>query len=151
MDTPHISSPLIFRLFYGALEQKNTSMRIIELASSAQSLYIRPPVTQALECFDKKDQSFLTTLNSATARMAKLVDAWDLKSPVRKDVPVRLRVRAPNKSRACMRFFMRAFFFQKFKGRNFLLHPHTACRISSPIRSSANGQFYPNDWLSPAK
>ncbi len=41
------------------------------------------------------------TLHRATARMAKLVDAWDLKSPVRKDVPVRPRLRAPNKSRAC--------------------------------------------------
>ncbi len=29
--------------------------------------------------------------------MAKLVDAWDLKSPARKGVPVRFRVRAPSK------------------------------------------------------
>ena len=43
--------------------------------------------------------------------MAKLVDAWDLKSPVRKDVPVRFRLRAPNKSRACMRFFVQALCF----------------------------------------
>ena len=43
--------------------------------------------------------------------MAKLVDAWDLKSPVRKDVPVRFRLRAPNKSGACMRFFMQALCF----------------------------------------
>jgi hypothetical protein len=33
----------------------------------------------------------------ATARMAKLVDARDLKSLVRKDVPVRPRLRAPFK------------------------------------------------------
>ena len=33
--------------------------------------------------------------HSATARMAKLVDAWDLKSPARKGVPVRFRLRAP--------------------------------------------------------
>ncbi len=35
--------------------------------------------------------------NRATARMAKLVDAWDLKSPARKGVPVRFRLRAPSK------------------------------------------------------
>lgn len=29
--------------------------------------------------------------------MAKLVDAWDLKSPARKGVPVRFRLRAPSK------------------------------------------------------
>ena len=34
--------------------------------------------------------------NRATARMAKLVDAWDLKSPARKGVPVRFRLRAPS-------------------------------------------------------
>lgn len=40
----------------------------------------------------------------ATARMAKLVDAWDLKSPARKGVPVRFRLRAPSISRACTVF-----------------------------------------------
>jgi hypothetical protein len=37
-----------------------------------------------------------TRLDRATARMAKLVDAWDLKSPARKGVPVRFRLRAPS-------------------------------------------------------
>lgn len=31
--------------------------------------------------------------------MAKLVDAWDLKSPARKGVPVRFRLRAPSKTK----------------------------------------------------
>ena len=35
-------------------------------------------------------------LHRAAARMAKLVDAWDLKSPARKGVPVRFRLRAPS-------------------------------------------------------
>ena len=35
----------------------------------------------------------------------------DLKSPVRKDVPVRFRLRAPNKSRVCTRFFVQALCF----------------------------------------
>ena len=35
--------------------------------------------------------------------MAKLVDAWDLKSPARKGVPVRFRLRAPYISRVCER------------------------------------------------
>ena len=50
-------------------------------------------------------------LHSATARMAKLVDAWDLKSPARKGVPVRFRVRAPSISRACRRFACRPWLF----------------------------------------
>ena len=46
-------------------------------------------------------------LHRATARMAKLVDAWDLKSPARKGVPVRFRLRAPSqKSRVCGRKLM---------------------------------------------
>ena len=49
--------------------------------------------------------------HSATARMAKLVDAWDLKSPARKGVPVRFRLRAPPISRACMRYLMQALSF----------------------------------------
>ena len=86
-------------------------MDVIELASEAQALYIRPPVTQALEYFAPESTFLRDPLYSATARMAKLVDAWDLKSPVRKDVPVRFRLRAPNKSRACMRFFVQALCF----------------------------------------
>ena len=54
-------------------------------------------------------------LYSATARMAKLVDAWDLKSPVRKDVPVRFRLRAPNKSRAFTLSACRPFVFCSVK------------------------------------
>ena len=69
---------------------------------------------------------FPTLLHRATARMAKLVDAWDLKSPARKGVPVRFRVRAPNKSRACMRFACRPFVFSPQKNR--------------PLRNSV---FYP--------
>ena len=51
---------------------------------------------------------FPSLLHRATARMAKLVDAWDLKSPARKGVPVRFRVRAPYISRACVINFMQA-------------------------------------------
>ena len=47
----------------------------------------------------------------ATARMAKLVDAWDLKSPARKGVPVRFRLRAPYKTKGCMRYLMQPFLF----------------------------------------
>ena len=87
----------------------------LQLASSRKPLYIHPPVTQAWVLRFSKTRRF-DALHRATARMAKLVDAWDLKSPVRKDVPVRFRLRAPNKSRACMRFFMQAlcFLFRNF-------------------------------------
>ena len=40
--------------------KKSTEMDAIELASSVQALYIRPPVTQALEYFDPEAPSFLT-------------------------------------------------------------------------------------------
>src|SRR3546814_16712738 len=40
-------------------------------------------------------QADVHKVDRATARMAKLVDAWDLKSPARKGVPVRFRLRAP--------------------------------------------------------
>lgn len=43
------------------------------------------------------DFADVSMANRATARMAKLVDAWDLKSPARKGVPVRFRLRAPSK------------------------------------------------------
>src|SRR3546814_224715 len=42
-------------------------------------------------------QADVHKVDRATARMAKLVDAWDLKSPARKGVPVRFRLRAPSK------------------------------------------------------
>ena len=82
----------------------------LQLASSRKPLYIHPPVTQAWVLRFSKTRRF-DALHRATARMAKLVDAWDLKSPVRKDVPVRFRLRAPNKSGACMRFFVQALCF----------------------------------------
>ncbi|CAD0263396.1 hypothetical protein DENIT_110125 [Pseudomonas veronii] len=44
---------------------------------------------------DARIYIFPTLLHRAAARMAKLVDAWDLKSPARKGVPVRFRLRAP--------------------------------------------------------
>ena len=66
----------------------------LQLASSRKPLYIHPPVTQAWVLRFSKTRRF-DALHRATARMAKLVDAWDLKSPVRKDVPVRFRLRAP--------------------------------------------------------
>ena len=50
------------------------------------------------------------TLHRATARMAKLVDAWDLKSPARKGVPVRFRLRAPYISRVCERKLSKPLF-----------------------------------------
>ena len=95
----------------------------LKLASSHKPLYIRPPVTQATGLRFSKPSRF-DSLHSATARMAKLVDAWDLKSPVRKDVPVRFRLRAPNKSRACMRFFVQAlcFLFRNFESCSAILH-----------------------------
>ena len=47
-------------------------------------------------CFTGKGCIYFHPLiHRATARMAKLVDAWDLKSPARKGVPVRFRLRAP--------------------------------------------------------
>ena len=46
---------------------------------------------------DFADFADVAMANRATARMAKLVDAWDLKSPARKGVPVRFRLRAPSK------------------------------------------------------
>ena len=88
----------------------------LQLASSRKPLYIHPPVTQAWVLRFSKTRRF-DALHRATARMAKLVDAWDLKSPVRKDVPVRFRLRAPNKSRACMRFFMQALCFCSVKSQ----------------------------------
>lgn len=67
-----------------------------ELASPERDVYISPSAAQASELPDR----YLTVfrlLHRATARMAKLVDAWDLKSPARKGVPVRFRLRAPSK------------------------------------------------------
>lgn len=52
-----------------------------------------------------------TRLDRATARMAKLVDAWDLKSPARKGVPVRFRLRAPYKTKGCVRYLKQPFLF----------------------------------------
>jgi hypothetical protein len=51
-----------------------------KLASPERDVYISPSAAQASELPD----GYLTVfrlLHRATARMAKLVDAWDLKSP----------------------------------------------------------------------
>ena len=81
-----------------------------ELASPGSDVYISRSaaeacVLSALRACRWKQQ------HSATARMAKLVDAWDLKSPARKGVPVRFRLRAPSISRACMTYLMQALIF----------------------------------------
>lgn len=69
---------------------------LCELASPERDVYISPSVAQASELPDRY-WSVFRPLYRATARMAKLVDAWDLKSPARKGVPVRFRLRAPSK------------------------------------------------------
>ena len=66
-----------------------------ELASLGRDVYISPSAAQASELPDRYWPG-LRLLYRATARMAKLVDAWDLKSPARKGVPVRFRLRAPS-------------------------------------------------------
>lgn len=66
-------------------------------------------------------------LHRATARMAKLVDAWDLKSPARKGVPVRFRLRAPYISRA-----------YRFRGKPFLLG--ASFRVYTVSVSRARGE-----------
>ena len=83
---------------------------VAQLASSGLDVYISPPAAWVNERAGGYIQwAFYST--RATARMAKLVDAWDLKSPVREDVPVRFRLRAPNKSRACTLSACRPFVF----------------------------------------
>ena len=72
---------------------------VSKLASPGGDVYIRPLVAQAsVSGRLARHEPLRRLLHRATARMAKLVDAWDLKSPARKGVPVRFRLRAPNKS-----------------------------------------------------
>ena len=78
--------------------------------------------------------------------MAKLVDAWDLKSPARKGVPVRFRVRAPNKSRACMRFFVQAlcFLHRKNSDRSAILDFHPFSWRPANVPKIKTPQAQPN-------
>ena len=69
-------------------------MGVCKLASPGRDVYISSSAAQASELTDHH-LSAIRLPDRATARMAKLVDAWDLKSPARKGVPVRFRLRAP--------------------------------------------------------
>ena len=62
----------------------------------------RPGISSRTPAFER--------LNAFRRALAAFTNGG-LTPPVRKDVPVRFRLRAPNKSRACMRFFVQAFVF----------------------------------------
>ena len=81
---------------------------------------------------------FPTLLHRATARMAKLVDAWDLKSPACKGVPVRLRVRAPIKPceiRYLKRSLRRSFFVFGPCNAPWELHGNLSRIFTHPLQS----------------
>ncbi len=78
------------------LARFNLENYLCKLASAGTDVYISPSCCVGFN-LSELGICIRITLHRATARMAKLVDAWDLKSPVRKDVPVRFRLRAPSK------------------------------------------------------
>lgn len=97
--------PLINRLrrsmIYGAflfviLARFSLEKGFCKLASPGRDVYSPTSAANASGRPECISASF-RRLHRATARMAKLVDAWDLKSPARKGVPVRFRLRAPFK------------------------------------------------------